>query len=65
MTDEEESKRRTGEFQSSSKLFMEKLGLEEVLAQLLVTEGFIKIDDLARASLKELVSIKGISEALE
>lgn len=64
MTDDEESKRRTTEFQSASKLFIEKLGLEEVLAQLLVAEGFNKIDDLARVSLKELCSIEGIHEDL-
>jgi N utilization substance protein A len=64
LTEDEESKRRQDEFHSVSKLFMKELGLEEVLAQLLAAEGFLKIEDLATVSLNELCSIEGISEEL-
>ncbi|NRA73125.1 MAG: transcription termination/antitermination protein NusA [Rickettsiales bacterium] len=64
LTEEEESKRRVDEFHNVSKLFMTELGLEEVLAQLLVAEGFQKIEDLANISLNELCSIEGINEEL-
>ena len=64
LTDEEESKRRVDEFHNVSKSFMAELELEEVLAQLLVAEGFQKIEDLANISLNELCSIEGINEEL-
>ncbi|MEQ9115968.1 MAG: transcription termination factor NusA [Rickettsiales bacterium] len=64
LTDEEESKRRAEEFNSSTNLFVEKLGVEEVLAQLLSVEGFSNIDDLAYVSVDELGGIEGIDEEL-
>jgi N utilization substance protein A len=64
LTEDEESKRRVDEFQTVSKSFMEHLGLEEVLAQLLAAEGFRKIEDLASVSLNELCSIEGVNEEL-
>jgi N utilization substance protein A len=64
LTEDEESKRRQEEFKNVSKLFMQELSLEEVLAQLLAAEGFNKIEDLATVSLSELCSIDGISEEL-
>jgi len=64
LTEDEESKRRLDEFHKVSKSFMQELGLEEMLAQLLATEGFQKIEDLAGVPLNELCSIEGISEEL-
>jgi N utilization substance protein A len=64
MTEDEESKRRTNEFQTASQLFITKLELEEVLAQLLAAEGFSKVEDLARVSTRELCAIEGIHEDL-
>jgi len=64
LTDDEESKRRNEEFNSTTNLFMSELGLEEVLAQLLAAEGFSSIEDLAYVDASELSSIEGIDEEL-
>lgn len=64
LTDDEESKRRNEEFNSTTNLFMSELGLEEVLAQLLAAEGFSSIEDLAYVDPSELSSIEGIDEEL-
>lgn len=64
LTEEEESKRRVEEFSVSTKLFMDQLGLEEVLARLLAAEGFMNLDDIAYVSEHELSSIEGIDDDL-
>jgi len=64
LTEEEESKRRTEEFTSSTDLFMSGLDVEEVIAQLLASEGFSKIEEIAYVSSNELASIEGFDEAL-
>lgn len=64
MTEEEESKRRTEEFNYAFKLFVSELGVEEVLAQLLAAEGFASLEDIAYTSLDELSSIEGFDEEL-
>jgi transcription termination/antitermination protein NusA len=64
LTEEEESKRRTEEFNTSSEAFIAQLGLEEVLAQLLAAEGFANIEDIAYSSDEELESIEGIDADL-
>ena len=60
LTEEEESKKRVEEFNISTKLFMDQLGLEEVLARLLSAEGFMSLDDVAYVTEQELSSIDGI-----
>jgi len=62
LIESEESKRRVEEFNATTDLFTKKLGVEEVLAQLLSAEGFSTIDDLAFVSLEELSSIEGLDE---
>lgn len=64
LTDEEESKRRAEEFKNSTELFVSKLGVEEVLAQLLSAEGFANIEDVAFVTVDELSSIDGFDEEL-
>jgi transcription termination/antitermination protein NusA len=64
LVEEEESKRRAEEFNSTTELFCEELGVEEVLAQLLSAEGFANIDDIAYVSVEELSSIEGLDEAI-
>ena len=64
LTEDEESKRRAEEFNYSTKLFVENLGVEEVLAQLLSAEGFSTIDDMAYVSVDELAGIEGIDDEL-
>lgn len=62
LTEDEESKRRTEEFNSISKLFIEALNVEDVIAHLLVTEGFRKVEDVAFVPVDELGSIEGFDE---
>lgn len=62
MTEESESTRRADEFASLSGLFTEALNIEEIIAHLLVTEGFTSIEDVALVSLEELASIDGFDE---
>lgn len=64
MTEEDESKRRQEEFNFAFKLFMTELGVEEVLAQLLATEGYTSLEDIAYASESDLSSIQGLDEEL-
>lgn len=59
LTDEEESKRRQEEFTSLSKLFIEALDVDEIIAQLLVTEGFTAIEEVAYVDTDELAGIEG------
>ncbi|MDN5247713.1 MAG: transcription termination factor NusA [Wolbachia endosymbiont of Tyrophagus putrescentiae] len=58
----QESERRNKEFSECSALFSEALNLEEIMGQLLVTEGFSSVEDIASASIKELASIEGFNE---
>lgn len=64
LTENEESKRRVEEFNTSSGLFITALNIEEVMAQLLVSEGFTTIEEIAYVQLGELSSIEGFDEAL-
>lgn len=64
MTDEQESKRRTDEFNSTTELFMTGLDVEEVIAQLLSVEGFVSIEQIASADISTLTSIEGFEEEL-
>lgn len=63
MTEEEESARRQKEFESRTKLFMETLDLDEFFAQLLVSEGFTNLEEVAYVELNELVVIDGVDES--
>ncbi len=62
MTEESESTRRADEFAKLSSLFTEALNIEEIIAHLLVTEGFASIEDIALVSLDEMASIDGFDE---
>ncbi len=62
LTEEEESKRRTEEFQTLSNLFIEGLNVEDVIAHLLVTEGFHKVEEVAFVPVEDLAAIEGFSE---
>lgn len=62
MTETEESERRQKEFKEMSALFMEALDVEEMVAQLLVTEGFESVEDLALIDVGEIASIEGFDE---
>jgi N utilization substance protein A len=62
LTEQEESERRQAEFQTRTKTFMEALDLDEVVGQLLASEGFGSIEELAVVEEKELASIEGFDE---
>jgi N utilization substance protein A len=62
LTEEEESKRRQKEFEERTKLFMDTLDLDEFFAQLLVSEGFTNLEEVAYVELDELLVIDGVDE---
>lgn len=62
LTEAEESARRAEEFKTRSSLFMEALDVDEVIAHLLVAEGFTKVEEIAEAEIDELNTIEGFTE---
>ena len=62
MTEEEDSKRRQAEFETRTKLFMDTLDLDEFFAQLLVSEGFTNLEEVAYVEVEELLVIDGVDE---
>jgi N utilization substance protein A len=64
LTEAEESERRQEEFKSRSALFVEALDVDDVIAGLLVTEGFVKVEDIALVPAEELASIEGFDEGV-
>lgn len=62
MTEDEESERRAEEFKTRSALFIEALDVDEVIAHLLVAEGFTKIEEIAETPIEELNQIEGFEE---
>ncbi|GFQ78066.1 translation initiation factor IF-2 [Trichonephila clavata] len=62
LSTQQESERRSKELSQCSALFAEALNLEEIMGQLLVTEGFSSVEDISNASIKELASIEGFNE---
>ena len=62
LTEEVESERRTQEFNRLSELFIEALNVEEVIAHLLVTEGFSSVEEVAYVPTEDLANIEGFDE---
>jgi transcription termination/antitermination protein NusA len=62
MTESDESTRRQAEFAERTKLFMDTLDVDEMMAQLLVAEGFTNLEEVAYVELDELLSIDGFDE---
>jgi len=62
MTESQESERRQREFAERTTLFQEALDVDEVIAQLLVTEGFATVEDVAFVEPDEIASIEGFGE---
>ena len=62
MTEAEESERRQAEFAERTKLFMDTLDLDEFFAQLLVSEGFTSLEEVAYVEQNELLVIDGVDE---
>ena len=64
LTEKEESERRREEFRQRTQLFVSTLDVDEFLAQLLVTEGFSSVEDIAFIPEDELGSIEGLEEGV-
>ena len=62
LTEAEESERRQEEFRRRSSLFVEALDVDDVIAGLLVTEGFGSVEELAFTPLEEVAAIEGFDE---
>ena len=62
MTESQESERRQREFAERTALFQEALDVDEVIAQLLVTEGFATVEDVAYVDASEVANIEGFDE---
>jgi N utilization substance protein A len=62
LTEQEESERRQKEFAERSAMFMETLDVDEVIAQLLVTEGFASVEEVAFVESSEVAHIAGFDE---
>lgn len=64
LTEAEESERRQEEFRKRSNLFVESLDVDDVIAGLLVTEGYHSIEELAYAEPADLHDIEGFDESV-
>jgi N utilization substance protein A len=62
MTEAEESERRQKEFAARTELFVAALDVDETLAQLLASEGFATVEEVAYVELREIASIEGLDE---
>nr|WP_321461725.1 transcription termination factor NusA [uncultured Cohaesibacter sp.] len=62
MTEEEESERRQKEFNERAQLFMQALDVDDIVAQLLASEGFTSIEEVAYVDASEVSDIEGFDE---
>ncbi len=62
LTEEQEQERRANENKVRSQRFMDALDVDEMIAHLLIAEGFSTIDEIAYVDLKELADIEGFDE---
>ena len=62
LTEAEESERRQKEFAERSQMFMESLDVDEVIAQLLASEGFTSVEEAAFVEISEIANIEGFDE---
>src|SRR5216684_1194280 len=59
LTEAEESERRTEEFRTRSQMFIDALDIDDVIAHLLVTEGFGSLEEVAFVAVEDLAEIEG------
>ena len=64
LTEEEESERRQEEFKVKTDMFIEMLDVEDVIAQLFVTEGYVSIQSIANEVSENIEKIEGFDEDL-
>ncbi len=64
LTEAEESERRVEEFRQRSQMFADGLNVDDVIAHLLVTEGFSSVEEVAYVPVDELAQIEGFEESV-
>ncbi|MDZ3836256.1 MAG: transcription termination factor NusA [Rhodospirillales bacterium] len=64
LTEDEESQRRNEEFRTRSQAFIESLNVDDVIAHLLVAEGFSSVEEIAFVPIEELAEIEGFEAEL-
>ena len=64
LTEDEESQRRQEEFRARSQMFIDALDVDDVLAHLLVAEGFSSVEEVAFVPMDDLTSIEGFDQEL-
>lgn len=64
MTEEEEATRRAEEYQSRSELFINALDIDDMIAQLLIAEGFTSVREIAETPIEEMMEIEGFDEEI-
>ncbi len=62
LTEQEESERRHAEFESRTRMFIDALNVDEVIGQLLASEGFTSVEELAVVDTKEIAGIEGFDD---
>jgi len=62
MTEQDESERRQAEFEASSNAFVEALNVDEMVSQLLASEGFSSVEEVAYVDMLEIASIEGFDD---
>ncbi|WP_019994964.1 transcription termination factor NusA [Aureimonas ureilytica] len=62
LTEQEESERRQKEFAERSALFMDALNVDEMVGQLLASEGFASVEEVAYVDVDDVASIEGFDE---
>ena len=62
MTEAEESERRQTEFKERTEMFQETMNVDEMVAQLLVSEGFSSLEEVAFVEMDELLVIDGFTD---
>jgi N utilization substance protein A len=62
LTEQEESERRQAEFQKRTQTFIESLDVDEVIGQLLASEGFTSVEELAMTDERDVAGIEGFDE---
>ena len=62
MTEEEEGEKRQKEYAERSRLFMEVLDVDDMIANLLVSEGFARVEEVAFVDINEIALIEGFDD---
>ena len=62
LTEQEELERRQAEFENRTRMFIDSLNVDEVIGQLLASEGFTSVEELAMVDTKEIAGIEGFDD---